>query len=306
MSASIPDRAGVLTEQRNPRTMNLHNASVSECVALLNSEDQAVADAVAKAAPELVALLENIEPRFRAGGRLVYIGAGTSGRLGVLDASECPPTFQTDPDRVVGLIAGGDSALRKSSESKEDDPEGARPELDALDLTPADTLIGVAAGGTTPYVLGALRIAKQAGATTCLLTCSPPTREIGGPDTIDHLVFLDTGPEAITGSTRMKAGTATKMALNTISTTLMVRTGKVYQNLMVDLRATNAKLRDRAARIVMELTGLSRGAAFELLDAAGGRVKTAIVMQRLKIDRDAAEAKLDDADGRLDIALGEA
>jgi len=306
MSASIPDRAGVLTEQRNPRTMNLHNASVSECVALLNSEDQAVADAVAKAAPELVALLENIEPRFRAGGRLVYIGAGTSGRLGVLDASECPPTFQTDPDRVVGLIAGGDSALRRSSESKEDDPEGARPELDSLALTPNDTLIGVAAGGTTPYVLGALRIAKQAGATTCLLTCSPPTREIGGPDIIDHLVFLDTGPEAITGSTRMKAGTATKMALNTISTTLMVRTGKVYQNLMVDLRATNAKLRDRAARIVMELTGFSRGEAFELLDAAGGRVKTAIVMQRLKIDRDAAEAKLDDADDRLDIALGEA
>lgn len=306
MSASVPDRAGVLTEQRNPRTANLHNAGVSECVALLNAEDQTVADAVAKAAPELVALLEDIEPRFRAGGRLIYIGAGTSGRLGVLDASECPPTFQTDPDRVVGLIAGGDSALRKSSESKEDDPDGARPELDTLALTERDTLIGIAAGGTTPYVLGALRIAKQAGATTCLLTCSPPAREAGGPDTIDHLVFLDTGPEAITGSTRMKAGTATKMALNTISTTLMVRTGKVYQNLMVDLRATNAKLRDRAARIVMELTGLSRGGAFELLEAAQGRVKTAIVMQRLEVDLETAEAKLGEADDRLDIALGEA
>lgn len=306
MNAEIPDRAGVLTEQRNARTANLHNASVSECIALLNSEDQTVANAIAKAAPELVALIENIEPRFRAGGRLIYLGAGTSGRLGVLDASECPPTFQTDPGRVVGLIAGGDSALRRSSESKEDDPEGARPELDGLALTPADTLIGIAAGGTTPYVLGALRIAKQSGATTCLLTCSPPAREAGGPAMIDHLVFLDTGPEAITGSTRMKAGSATKMALNTISTTLMVRTGKVYQNLMVDLRATNAKLRDRAARIVMELTGLSRSGAFELLDAAGGSVKTAIVMQRLTVDRAAAESRLAEADGRLDIALGEA
>lgn len=304
MSAHIPDRAGVLTEQRNPRTMGLHAASVSECVALINAEDRTVADAVAKAAPEIVALIEAVEPRFRAGGRLVYLGAGTSGRLGVLDASECPPTFQTDPGRVVGIIAGGDSALRRSSESKEDDPEGAKPELEALALMANDTVVGIAAGGTTAYVLGGLRLAKNAGALTCLLTCSPPSREAAGVGAIDHLVFLDTGPEAITGSTRMKAGTATKMALNMISTTLMVRSGKVYQNLMVDLRATNAKLRDRAARIVMELTGLGRAEAFDLLDRAGGGVKAAVVMQRRGVDWPAAEAILRDAGGRLDIALG--
>lgn len=305
MSAEpVPDRAGVRTEGRNPRTMALHRASVRECLDLLNAEDQRAAAAVGEAGGALASLIEAIEPRFLAGGRLVYLGAGTSGRLGVLDASECPPTFQTDPSRVVGIIAGGDSALRRSSEGLEDDPDGACPGLDALALTPRDSVVGVAAGGTTPYVLGGLRIARDAGALTCLLTCSPPDAqdEEAHPD---HLVLLDTGPEAITGSTRMKAGSATKMALNAISTTLMVRAGKVHENLMVDLRATNAKLRDRAARIVMTLTGLEREEAFALLDRAGGGVKAAVVMHRLDVDRDAAEARLRDAGGRLDAALGE-
>jgi len=305
MSAEpVPDRARVRTEGRNPRTMALHRASVRECLDLLNAEDHRAAAAVGEAAGALASLIEAIEPRFLAGGRLIYLGAGTSGRLSVLDASECPPTFQTDPSRVVGIIAGGDSALRRSSEGLEDDLDGARPDLDALALTPRDSVVGVAAGGTTPYVLGGLRIARAAGALTCLLTCSPPQAQ-DDEARPDHLVVLDTGPEAITGSTRMKAGSATKMALNAISTTLMVRAGKVHENLMVDLRATNAKLRDRAARIVMTLTGLEREAAFALLDRAGGGVKAAAVMHRLGVDRAAAEARLRDADGRLDAALGE-
>ncbi|MCC6677518.1 MAG: N-acetylmuramic acid 6-phosphate etherase [Phycisphaerales bacterium] len=296
-----PDRSHLLTEQRNPRSMSLHTLSAAECVALINREDRTVLDAIEKAGPALTALIQAAEPGFTADGRLIYVGAGTSGRLGVLDASEAPPTFQVEPGKVVGLIAGGDSALRKSSEGKEDDPDGARPELDALNLTPRDTVIGIAAGGTTPYVLGALRLAKARPAPplTALIACSPVPRPSGA----DHLIILETGPEVLTGSTRMKAGTATKLALNTISTTLMVRSGRVYQNLMVDLRATNAKLRDRAARIVATLTGLPRDDAFALLDDAGGAVKTAIVMHRRGIPRAEAEALLTRTGQRLDAAL---
>lgn len=317
-----PDRSSILTEQRNPRSANLHRLSVAECVSLLAIEDRAVLEAIDRAAPALTAFIEAVEPRFRAGGRLIYIGAGTSGRLGVLDASEAPPTFQIEPGRIVGIIAGGDGALRRSSEGKEDDPRGAAPDLAALELTSLDTILGIAAGGTTPYVLGALDIAKSSRATgglpasaarvpapmsaatfplTALLTCSPvPPRPF-----IDHVIVLETGPEVLTGSTRMKAGTATKLALNTISTTLMVRTGRVYRNLMVDLRATNDKLRDRAARIVAELTGLSRDASLSLLDRAGGWAKAAVAMQRLGIDRAEAERRLADACGRLGDLIGD-
>ena len=303
--------------------MNLHTLSAAACVHLFNQINREIDAAMTKAAPALTAFIEAAEPRFLAGGRLIYLGAGTSGRLGVLDASECPPTFQTPPDRVIGLIAGGDGALRKSSEGKEDDPHGAHAELDALTppLTPNDIILGIAAGGTTPYVLGALEYAKnnmahgtshiahQAGSDvpcanvrcamssplTALLTCSPVPK----PPAADHLIILETGPELLTGSTRLKAGTATKLALNTIATTLMIRSGRVYENLMVDLRATNAKLRDRAARIISSLTGLARDDAFTLLDQAGGNVKTAIVMHRRGVDRAAAENQLRAADGLL-------
>lgn len=296
-----PDRSHILTEQRNPRTSRLQELSARECVDLIGDEDAMVFEAMRAARPAIAAFIEAAEPGFVSGGRLIYFGAGTSGRLGVLDASECPPTFCTPPERVVGIIAGGDSALRKSSEGKEDDPDGAHAELAALKLTPRDAVLGIAAGGTTPYVLGALAIAKQLapGCVTGLLCCTPVTK----PAAADHLIVIVTGPEVLTGSTRMKAGTATKLALNTISTALMIRAGKVYENLMVDMRATNAKLRDRAARIIGTLTGLSRDESFTLLDRAGGSVKIAVVMHRRAIDAAAAEKLLAEAHGRLERVL---
>ncbi|HVZ93946.1 MAG TPA: N-acetylmuramic acid 6-phosphate etherase [Phycisphaerales bacterium] len=297
--STIPDRGGIGTEQRNPRSMNLDRLSVAECVRLMNDEDATIAGAVGRASAEITALIEAIEPRMKAGGRLIYLGAGTSGRLGVLDASECPPTFQTPPNLVIGLIAGGDSALRKSSEGKEDEFNGAAPDLDALHLTPNDTVLGIAAGGTTPYVLGALDHAARAGALAALLTCA----KVATPPSAAHHIVIDTGPELLTGSTRMKAGTATKLVLNTISTTLMVRLGKTYENLMVDLRASNNKLRDRAARIITMLTGLDRAAAFELLDRAQDSVKHAIVMHQCGASYADAEARLQKTDGRLRAAL---
>lgn len=297
MTANPPDRSLIATEQRNPRSADLHARSVRACVELINTENRAVFDAMQLAQDMLTALIERAEPGFARGGRLVYLGAGTSGRLGVLDASEAPPTFQVEADRVIGLIAGGKAALTRSSESKEDDPAGASDALAALGLTGDDTVIGLAAGGTTPYVLGGLTLAKSIapGCVSGLICCTP----IPTPPGADVLVVLPTGPEVITGSTRMKAGTATKLALNTISTTLMVRTGRVYQNLMVDLRATNDKLRDRAARIVSELTGLDRDDCFFVLDDAQASVKHAIVMVRLGVSRDEADALLRDACGRL-------
>jgi N-acetylmuramic acid 6-phosphate etherase len=296
-----PDRSHLSTEQRNPRSAALHTLDMAGLVALMNAENRAVFDALDAAAPALSSFLRDIEPGFIAGGRLIYVGAGTSGRLGVLDASEAPPTFQVEPGRIVGIIAGGDGALRKSSEGKEDELDGAVSELNALHLTPQDTLIGIAAGGTTPYALGAIRYAKAAGCRTALMTCVVVPK----PADADHLLLLPTGPEVLTGSTRLKAGTATKLALNTISTALMVRAGKVYGNLMVDVRATNAKLRDRAARIVTTLTGIDRAAAFDLLERAGGSAKTAVVMQRLSLERPEAERRLTQAAGRLDLTLGE-
>jgi N-acetylmuramic acid 6-phosphate etherase len=296
-----PDRSHLSTEQRNPRSAALHTLDAGGLVRLMNAENRAVFDALDSAAPALTAFIADIEAGFIAGGRLVYVGAGTSGRLGVLDASEAPPTFQVEHGRIVGIIAGGDGALRKSSEGKEDEPDGAKVELDALRLTGRDALIGIAAGGTTPYALGAITLAKRAGARTALMTCVAVPK----PADVDHLLLLPTGPEILTGSTRLKAGTATKLALNTISTALMVRAGKVYGNLMVDVRATNAKLRDRAARIVTTLTGLAREDAFALLDRAGGSAKVAVAMQRLVLERKAAEERLVAAAGRLDRILGD-
>lgn len=296
---TVPDRGHILTEHRNPRTMSLDRMSIEECLEAINAEDALVAPAVARALPQIGAFVRLADRALRAGGRLIYIGAGTSGRLGVLDASEMPPTFQTDPRTIVGIIAGGDGALRKSSEGMEDDPRGAHAELEALHIGTNDALLGIASGGTTPYALGAIDFAKAKGATTGLLTCSPVPK----PASANVLILIDTGPEVVTGSTRMKAGTATKMALNAISTTLMVAQGKTYENLMVDLRATNAKLRDRAARIVAALTGDSREEALALLDSAGGSVKTAAVMRRCNLAREHAEAALRNGGGSLRAAL---
>ncbi|MCC6230009.1 MAG: N-acetylmuramic acid 6-phosphate etherase [Phycisphaerales bacterium] len=299
-----PDRSHLLTEQRNPSTMRLHELSVRECVDLIHEEDREVFRAMKRADHLLAKLIGAIEPGFLRGGRLIYVGAGTSGRLGVLDASEVPPTFQVDPGKVVGIIAGGDSALRRSSEGMEDDPRGAWTDLESLDLTDDDAVIGIAAGGTTPFVRGALEFCKTTPGEgnrplTAMLVCV----NIETPPHCDHFIVLKTGPEVITGSTRMKAGTATKLALNTISTTLMIRAGRVYENLMVDLRATNDKLRDRAARIISMATGAPRDESFSLLSASDGSVKTAIVMRTLGVDGARANHLLAESSGRLDRVL---
>ncbi len=298
----LRDRGALLSEQVNQRTLRLHSLSAAECVALIQREDHAVAAALAVAAPALVAFIERAEPGFVSGGRLVYVGAGTSGRLGVLDASEAPPTFCVEQGRIVGLIAGGDPALRRSSEGREDDVDGARGDLESLGLGKRDSVLGIAAGGTTPFVLGALRHARRLGVgATGMLTCSPIER----PEGCDVLIVIPTGPEVLTGSTRMKAGTATKQALNTISTTLMVRSGRVYRNLMVDVRASNDKLKDRAARIVSTVTALPREAAIGLLTRADWSVKVAVLMHRRGLTREGALGLLASAGGRLDRALGE-
>ena len=268
-----PDRSHVRTEHRNPGSMHLDMLDAGAIAALMADDHRAATDAVAAAAPAIGALVESMVPKFHAGGRLVYFGAGTSGRLGVLDASECPPTFMSDPGQVVGIIAGGDSALRRSSEGREDEWDGARAEIERLAIGPRDTVVGIAAGGTTPYPLGALRIAKERGAATAFISCVPMARPAG----CDHLIVLDTGPEVLTGSTRLKAGSATKLALNCITTALFTRLGKVRGNLMVDLAATNDKLVDRAIRTVRQFDpSLTREQAWALLEANGRSVKRAI------------------------------
>lgn len=305
-----PDRSHLPTEHRNPRSAELDHLDTPAVLRLLNDEDATVAHAVRSAIPAIAALVDAIVAGLEGGGRLIYLGAGTSGRLGVLDASECPPTFCCPPGLVRGIIAGGDSALRNSSEGAEDDPAGAHPALGQLQLTEHDTVVGIAAGGTTPYVLGALEYAASRRAVTALLSCAPLPDATSGPGpmrgpAIAHPISLPTGPEALTGSTRMKAGTATKLALNMISTTVMVRLGKCWGNLMVDLRASNDKLRDRALRILVRQTDLSRPDALALLmDRAGGSVKRALVMARLNVHADEADRLLARHHGRLRPLLG--
>lgn len=296
-----PDRGHVLTEQRSAEAPRLDTMDTQDILVTISVADQEVAPRVRAELDRIGAFVDLVHPRLARGGRLIYLGAGTSGRLGVLDASECPPTFQTDPGMVVGLIAGGDSALRKSSEHKEDEPDGAHAELDALGVGPDDAVLGIAAGGTTPYVLGGVEHAKSRGAATGLLVCTVMDR----PAWCDVLIAIRTGPEVITGSTRMKAGTATKMALNMISTASMIRMRKTYGDLMVDLRATNDKLRDRAARIVSAIVGVDRDAAFALLDAADGYAKVAAAMGVLGIDADEARRRIDAAAGSLRAVIGD-
>ena len=284
-----------VTERRNPRTVDIDLASPEIIVDLMNAEDRGVADAVATQRDAVARTIGAVERAFRTGHRLLYVGAGTSGRLGVLDASECPPTFGTDPSMVVGLIAGGDIALRTPVEGAEDDPDAGAAVINANRVSAGDVVVGIAASGTTPFVRGALSRSQSLGATTALIACSEPPASMRA--VADIMILPIVGPEAITGSTRLKAGTATKLVCNMITTGAMIRVGKSYGNLMVDLRATNAKLADRAERIVMEVSGVSRDHARDLLLRAGGGVKLAIVMHALGIDAAAAAEQLALSDG---------
>jgi N-acetylmuramic acid 6-phosphate etherase len=290
-----------LTERFNPRTAEIDRLPTREIVALLNAEDRTVADAVAAEAEAIASVVDEVADRLRAGGRLFYVGAGTSGRLGVLDAAECPPTFGTDPETVQGIVAGGVDALVRAIEGAEDDAEAGRAAIERTGCGPADFVLGIAASGTTPFVRAALEAAVDAGAGTGLLSCTEPPADLAGR--VDHRITPLTGPEAIAGSTRLKAGTATKLVLNTITTGAMIRIGKVYGNLMVDLRATSAKLVDRSLRIVEALTGLGRAEAMTLLAEADGRVKTALAMHGMDVGREEAERRLEACDGVLAACL---
>ncbi|HEX5788779.1 MAG TPA: N-acetylmuramic acid 6-phosphate etherase [Woeseiaceae bacterium] len=290
------------TEAPNPASADLDGLTPLAFVELVNREDAGIAAAVANAAPEIARAIERIAASLAAGGRLIYVGAGTSGRLGVLDAAEMPPTFGTPPGAVVGVIAGGSAALTRAVEGAEDSPEQGALDLQALAVSAADTVVGITASGTAPYVIGALEHAAAAGAGTIGFACNP-----GSPVAAmaDIGITVATGPEVLAGSTRMKAGTATKMVLNMLSTGAMVRLGKTYGNLMVDLQATNRKLRARSLSIVARATGLGREAAAARLDEADGDVKVAIVCARLDVDPGTARRRLRDAGGRLRDALGE-
>ncbi len=292
-----------LTERRNPGTASIDTASPLAIVDLIAEEDARVPGAVAEARVDIARAMELIEAAFRAGGRLFYVGAGTSGRLGVLDASECPPTFGVPAEMVTGVIAGGYAALVTSIEGAEDSPEQGVAEMNSRNIGPSDVVVGIAASGTTPFVQGALGRAQALGAGTVFLTCSDPPRLL--LDTCDVTIVVRTGPEVVTGSTRMKAGTATKLVLNTLTTGAMIRLGKTYGNLMVDLKATNAKLVDRGERIVMEVARVDRAAARRALDAAGGRVRTAIVIASKGCSAPEADALLARHDNHLRPILGD-
>lgn len=289
------------TEQRNERTEAIDTLSTPELVALISEEDARVATAVGTQRAAIATAIDGIVDRLRRGGRLVYVGAGTSGRLGVLDASECPPTFNVPPDLVVGLIAGGDHALRHPVENAEDRPDVGAENLDRIDISERDAVVGIAASGRTPYVLGAIDRAHAVGALTVGLACTNGS-ELS--HRVDIMIAPVVGPEVITGSTRLKAGTAQKMVLNMLSTGAMVRLGKTYGNLMVDLQATNAKLRRRAIGIVRDAVGTDEATATSLLGAAGGEVKTAIVAGSLGMDAETASRRLAEAGGVVRAAIG--
>ncbi len=291
---------GLLTEQANPASNDIDRCPTVDMLRIVNEEDQKVAPAVEREIPAIANAVDRIVQRIVAGGRLFYIGAGTSGRLGVLDAAECPPTFHVSPELVQGIIAGGEAALARATEANEDDPDAGRRDLAARGFVAKDALVGIAASGRTPYVLGAVAAARELGALTVGISCTPASELARAAEiAITPLV----GPEVIAGSTRMKAGTATKLALNMISTTVMIKLGHVYGNLMVNVQPKNSKLEDRARRIVAQAAGVGYERAVDVLRDAGGDVKTAIVMARLNLGRDAASAKLAAAGGRIPEAL---
>lgn len=297
---TVDDLNRLASEQRNPRTGDIDTLATTDLLARINDEDARVAAAVRHELPQIARAVDATVAAFRQGGRLVYIGAGTSGRLGVLDASECPPTFSVPPDMVVGLIAGGDTALRTAVEGAEDNARQGARDLQTANVTAADVVLGLTASGRTPYVIGALRYARSIGARTVALTCVPAP-ELA--EYADISIAPEVGPEVLTGSTRMKSGTAQKMVLNMISTAAMIRIGKTYRNLMVDVAVSNEKLRARALGILCTVTGLPGDAAAQLLAEADDDVKTAIVMHTAELSADAARARLAAAGGVLRGAL---
>ncbi|HEY3443823.1 MAG TPA: N-acetylmuramic acid 6-phosphate etherase [Paludibaculum sp.] len=295
------DLSHVLTEQINSASVDFDTLSTEQMLAVINSEDRKVAEAVERELPRIAAAVDAITAAMLEGGRLFYTGAGTSGRLGVLDASECPPTFNVPPDLVVGLIAGGEAALRSAIEGSEDSVAAGAADLLAAGFSAKDVLVGIAASGRTPYVLGAIDAANAMGAVTIGLVCSPNSHisaRVKIP--IEPLA----GPEVITGSTRLKSGTATKLVLNMLSSGAMIRLGYVYSNLMVNVQPRNEKLVDRAQRIIMAVTGVEREHAAVLLNDSGRNVRTAIVMGKLGLSRAEAEQKLEACHGRLRDVIG--
>ncbi|MGE5801436.1 MAG: N-acetylmuramic acid 6-phosphate etherase [Gemmatimonadota bacterium] len=291
------------TEQRNPRTQRIDIASSLEIVDLMNGEDETLAGIVHGEREKIARAIDLLVNAFKTGGRLIYVGAGTSGRLGVLDAAECPPTFGTPPSLVTGVIAGGHTALVKSAEGAEDDVNAGAADIQTAGVTNRDVVVGIAASGTTPYVRVALSRAQTLGARTVLLTCGTPPKAL--TETCDVIINPVTGPEVLTGSTRLKAGTATKMVLNTLTTGAMIRLGKVYGNLMVDLMAMSQKLHDRGERIVMECCAVGRAEARAAIERAQGSVKLAIVMVRKRVDLTEARRMLEAAGGFVRPVVGE-
>jgi N-acetylmuramic acid 6-phosphate etherase len=290
----------LLTEQRHPASTDLDALPTADILSLMNDADREVPEAVGREIPGIARAVDAIAAALEAGGRLFYIGAGTSGRLGVLDASECPPTFHTPPDLAHGIIAGGDSALRRSSEATEDDPSVGASDLLEAGFKKGDAVVGIAASGRTPYVLGAIKKAREMGGITCGIACTPGA-ELSS--IVEFPMEPSPGPEILTGSTRLRAGTATKLVLNMISTAVMIRLGYVYGNLMVNVQPTNGKLEARARRIIQQATGVSPERAAELLEQSGRSVRTAIVMEKKNLGRVEAEQILAQSKGRIREAL---
>ena len=291
---------GLLTEQVNPASRDIDSQTTAGMLQIINREDCKIAPAVEHEIPRIAEAVDRITAVIRGGGRLFYIGAGTSGRLGVLDAAECPPTFHVAPDMVRAILAGGEAALARATEANEDDPQAGRRDLQARDFQARDALVGIASSGRTPYVLGAIAAARELGALTIGISCTPDSELARA---VEIAITPLVGPEVIAGSTRMKAGTATKLVLNMISTAVMIRLGHVHGNLMVNVQPKNSKLEDRARRIIAQEAEVSYERAGELLREAGEDVKVAIVMARLRLDRGSAEAKLARAGGRISEAL---
>jgi N-acetylmuramic acid 6-phosphate etherase len=296
------------TEQRNPYSMDIDARSIPEILSIINNEDKKIADAVELQIPYIAQAVELVVNAFLNGGRLIYVGAGTSGRVGVVDASECPPTFGVPFDMVQGIIAGGESAMFRAVEGAEDKPEGGAHDIDIRDVGPNDVVCGIAASMRTPYVIGAVKRAKERGAKTLYVTTNP-RNNLELPeykhlaDVVDVAICAEVGPEVVMGSTRMKSGTAQKLILNMITTTAMIRLGKIYENMMIDLQMTNKKLVERSKKIVMTITGLDYDTAEKYLSEAKGHVKTALVMIKANVNYDEATARLIKANGFVRAAI---
>lgn len=289
-----------VTEQRNPASYQIDTKSTAEILTIINNEDKKVPEAVSQAIPQLTRLVDRAVEVFQKGGRLFYLGAGTSGRLGVLDASECPPTYGVSPDMVQGFIAGGDAALRRSIEGAEDDEKHGIDQLRGAGFSAADMLVGITASGSAPYVLGALRYARSLGSPTGAISCNKDSHTF---ELADYPIYLPVGPEIVTGSTRMKSGTAQKLALNMITTTAMIRLGKVYNNFMIDLMPVNAKLVERSKRLINEITGCGEVRAAQIFEDSGRKIRTAVIMASLAVSKEEAEALLKQGNGNINNAL---